>query len=307
MVLKYKTDTLTLFYGENKLNRVEHKFFAESYGGDSESSYRREGYHINDENFFDGTVSITDTLTKNVISDYPIKYEERYEFYRKNYTFSYMSFDGKKISDYFKSKENPSKGYFFNLLSVDLLLSKADFPVEKPPKSLYNTKNNNDEIYADQDSLKVYELESTNNYKIISSSISFKYLREINVQKQGTSTKYFAKIFLKNEGVKYIDLKEIENILVFDPHENRERFVTAPQGLEMYDNTYSDDFFENKEYFITKLPYGAMVEKESDYSTEYIYKNGRKGNLTYVIFNDDEGESYKGIVFSGYLSINKPE
>ncbi|PBJ04993.1 hypothetical protein [Flavobacterium sp. ACN6] len=234
-VLKYKTDTLNLFYDGNQLKRVEKVFFSESYDGDGTSSYERTGYHINKENLMDANAYITDTFAVHTISDYPIKYEERLEFYRKNYKFSYMSFDGKKISNYFKRTENPSNGYMYDLLSMDILLSKVDFPIEKIPKSLYDTKIVNDEVYAGQDSLKVYEVTNTNNYKTISSSIPFRYLRDIKVVKVGSVLKYFAKISL-TEGKKYINLKEIESIQVSDPREEGDRFVTAPKGLELYSN-----------------------------------------------------------------------
>ncbi|MDR6764442.1 hypothetical protein J2Y38_004675 [Flavobacterium sp. 2755] len=66
-VLKYKTDTLNLYYNRNQLNRVEKVIFSESFGGDGTSSYRRIGYHINKENFLDANVYITDTLKVKVI------------------------------------------------------------------------------------------------------------------------------------------------------------------------------------------------------------------------------------------------
>ncbi|TDW46591.1 hypothetical protein EV144_106263 [Flavobacterium sp. 270] len=306
-VLKYKTDTLNLYYDGNQLKRVEKVFFSESFGGDGTSGYERIGYHINKENFLDANVYITDTLKDKVISDYPIEYEERYEFYRKTYSFSYSAFAKKKIDNYFKSSENPSKGYTYDLMSLDVILSKIDFSLQKMPKSLYNIKNNDFELFAGQDSLKVYDIENTNNYKMIHSSIPFYYSRDVQVKKVGNKTKYFAKISLKGQGNKYIDLKEIESIQASDPHLDPERFVTAPNGLEMYDNTYSSNFFGNKEYVMTKIPYGTHVDKQKDYDSEYRYINGRKGNLVYVTYYDDKGESYEGIAFSGYLSINKPD
>lgn len=300
--LKYKTDTLNLFYNGDELNRVEKVFFSESFGGDGTSSYERIGYHINKENFLDANVYITDTLKVKVISDYPIQYEERYEFYRKKYTFNYIS-DGKKISNYFKSKENLSKGYIIDLLSLDVLLSKADFPIGKMPKSLYNIKSISDEVYAGQDSLKVYEPTNIDNYKVISSSIPFKYLRDIKVVKKGTDLKYFAKISLEH-GVKYIDLKEIDNIQVVDPRKDEERFVTSLNGLELY-NGDNEDNFGSKEFLILIIPKGGRVELISD-SPNYYYINGVKGSLVNVRYSDEEGESFEGVVFSGYLSINKP-
>ncbi|MDR6764441.1 hypothetical protein J2Y38_004674 [Flavobacterium sp. 2755] len=215
-----------------------------------------------------------------------------------------MSFDGKKISNYFKSSENPSKGYIYDLLSMDILLSKANFPIEKMPKSLYDIKSMASEVYVGQDSLKVYEPHNTKNFKTISSSIPFKYLRDIKVAKDGVVLKYFAKISLK-EGIKYVNLKEIENIQVFDPHEEGERFVIAPKGLELYSNLESEDNFGNKDFLIAKIPKGTRIELISD-SHDYQYINGKKGSLVNVRYYDKEGERIEGIVFSGYLSINKP-
>ncbi len=302
-VLKYKTDTLNLFYDGNQVNRVEKVFFSESFEGDGTSGYERIGYHINKENFLDANVYITDTLKVKVITDYPIQYEERYEFYRKKYTFNYIS-DGKKNSNYFKSHENPSKGYIIDLLSLDVLLSKANFPLGKMPKSLYNIKSLSDEVYAGQDSLKVYELTNIDNYRVISSSIPFKYLRDIKVVRKSTGLKYFAKISLEH-GIKYIDLKEIEGIQVSDPREDAERFVTASKGLELYNNEGGEDNFGNKKFLILVIPKGGRVELISD-SPNYYYTNGVKGSLVNVRYSDEEGESFEGMVFSGYLSINKP-
>lgn len=253
----------------------------------------------------DANVYITDTLKVKVISDYPIQYEERYEFYRKTYSISYNTFDGKKINNYFKSRKNPSRGYTYDLLSLDIALSKIDFPQSNMPKSLYDIKNNDYKLYAGQYSLKVYEMPNTNNYKIISSSIPFKYLRDINVIKEGGILKYFAKITLMNKGLKYIDLKEIEGIQVSDPREDPERFVTTPKGLELY-NFEDGNNFGDKDFLITIIPKGGRVELISD-SLDYIYLNGIKGSLVNVRYYDKEGESLEGIVFSGYLSINKPE
>ncbi|MFB9079037.1 hypothetical protein ACFFLS_09935 [Flavobacterium procerum] len=302
-VLKYKTDTLNLYYDGNQLNRVEKVFFSESFGGDGTSRYERVGYHINKENFLDANVYITDTLKVKVVSDYPIRYEERYNFYRKNYTFNYMSYDGKKISNYFKSSENPSKGYTYDLLNLDILLSKVSFPIERIPKSLYNIQNNDYELYAGQDSLKIYEPSNTNNYKIISSGTPFKYLRDIKVVKQGVGLKYFAKVSLA-EGIKYIDLKEIEGIQVTDPNKDEDRFVVAPKGLELYDSN-NEDNFGNKDFLISVIPKGGRVQLISD-SPNYFYIKGKKGSLVNVRYDDQEGESFEGMVFSGYLSINKP-
>lgn len=303
-VLKYKTDTLNLFYNGAQLNRVEIKFFSESFGGDTPSGYQREGYHINKENFFDANVSINDTLEVNNVSDYPREYEERYKFYKSNYTFSYMSSDGKKINNYFKSSEKPSQGYVYYLLSLDVVLSKVNFPLQKMPKSLYNINNNTDELYAGQDSIKVYDIDNINNYKIISSSSPFKYLRDIKVEKVGNTVKYFARILIKKD-YKYIDLKEIEGIQVSDSNLDEERFVTAPNGLELYDNSQSINSFGNKEFLITRIPKGERVEVKSD-SGDYMYIDGKKGNLVNVTYYNKEGESKEGIVFSGFLSINKP-
>ncbi|WP_337966762.1 hypothetical protein [uncultured Flavobacterium sp.] len=302
-VLKYKTDTLNLFYDGDHLNRVEIKTFNESFG-DTPSGYDRNGYHINKENFLDATVYITDTLKVNTVSDYPRVYEERYEFYRKTYTISYGSFDGKKIQDYFKSSENPSKGYTYDLLSLDVALSKIDFPLEKMPKSLYNIKNNDYKIYAMQDSIKVYDIDNSNNYKIISSSIPFDYLRDIKVEKVGNTVKYFARISIK-KSYKYIDLKEIEGIQVTNPHLEEERYVTAPNGLELYDNSQTSDCFGKKDFLIVKIPKGERVEVTEN-SGDYIYIDGKKGNLINVRYYNEEGGSKEGIAFSGYLSINKP-
>lgn len=304
-VLKYKTDTLNLFYDGNQLNRIEKVFFSESFGGDGTSSYERIGYHINKENFLDANVYITDTLKVKVISDYPIQYEERYEFYRKTYTISYSTFDGKKINDYFKSRKNPYRGYTYDLLSLDVVLSKIDFPQSKIPKALYDIKNNDYKLYAGQDSLKVYEMPNTKSYKIISSSIPFKYLRDINVIRDGRILKYFAKITLMNEGLKYIDLKEIEGIQVSDPREDPERFVTTPKGLELYNFEYGNNFGD-KDFLITIIPKGGRVELISDSPDYNIYINGIKGSLVNVRYYDKDGESFEGTVFSGYLSITKP-
>ncbi|MEN2400566.1 hypothetical protein GKZ90_0012310 [Flavobacterium sp. MC2016-06] len=305
-VLKTKTDTLNLFYDGNQLNRVEIKFYSESFGGDTPSGYERKGYHINNQNFLDATVYITDTLKVNNVSDYPREYEERYEFYRPNYTFSYISSNKKKFDNYYKSREKPSEGYIYDLSAVDIALSKIDFPIQKFPKSLYDIKSNKYELYASQDSVKVYEINNTNSYKIINSSIPFYYLRDIKVKKEVTGLKYFAKISLKEEGYKYIDLKEIEGIQVVNPHLDEERFVTAPNGLEIYDNRYRSDYFGNKEYLITKIPKGERVEMTIDSDDgDYLYIDGRKGRLVNVRYTDRDGESVEGVVFSGYLSINK--
>jgi hypothetical protein len=306
-VLKTKTDTLSLFYDGNQLNRVEIKFYSESFG-DTPSGYQRDGYHINKDDFFDATVSINDTLKVNNVSDYPREYEERYEFYRPNYAFSYISSDKKKFDNYFKSKEKPSIGYTYDLSKLDIALSKIDFPIQKFPKALYDIKNNNDdELYASQDSIKVYEINNTNSYKIVHTSISFYYLRDIKIKKIGNTLKYFAKISLKEEGYKYIDLKEIEGIQAVNPHLDEERFVTAPNGLEIYDNRYRSDYFGNKEYLITKIPKGERVEMTIDSSNgDYLYIDGRKGRLVNVRYTDRDGESVEGVVFSGYLSINRP-
>lgn len=304
-VLKNKTDTLSLFYDGNQLNRVEIKFYGERFG-DTPSGYEREGYHINKDNFLDANVYITDTLKVNNVSDYPIKYEERYNIYRKDYTFSYISYDGKKITNYFKSKEKPSKGYVYDLVTLDIALSKINFPLQKNPKSLYNIKNNDDKLYASQDSITVYDIKNINSSKKIHSSTPFYYLRDIKVKKVGNTIKYFAKISLKDEGYKYIDLKEIEGIQASNPHLDEERFVTAPNGLELYDNSYRSDYFGNKDFLITTIPKGERVELKAS-SDNYQYIDGKKGSLVNVIYYDKEGESKEGIVFSGYLSINRPQ
>jgi hypothetical protein len=304
-VLQQKTDTLNLFYFGNQLNRVEVKVFNESFGGDTPSGYLRYGYHIDKNNFLDATVTITDTLEVNNASDYPRKYEEYYNFYRNTYTFSYLSPDGKKLENYFKTTEDPSKGYFSSLLSLDIVLSKINFPSEKTPKSLYEINKNKEDLYAGQDSLKVYEISNTNKFKVISSSIPFNYLRDIKVKKEGSSIKYFAKVSLKKEGLKYIDLKEIERIQVTNPHLDEERYVTASNGLELYDNSQESDSFGKKEFLIVKIPKGERVEMKGE-SNDYFYIDGKKGSLVNVIYQDKEGETKEGIAFSGYLSINKP-
>lgn len=307
LIYKYKTDSMNLFFFKNQLNRVELKIFSESYGGDSPSSYIRNGYHINRNNFFDALVYIKDTLTTgNKGLDYPIEYEEYYDFYREKYTFSYTSRDGKNIENYFKSDEKPSKGYFADLLSLDITLAKANFSSQKIPKSIYEIKNNKDELYANQDSLKIYELGDYQKSKYISSSSSFKYLRDIKVKKVGSTNKYFAKILIKKEGLKYIDLKEIESVLVTNPSLESERFVTNKNGLEIYDDLDGDKNFGNKKYVLTKVPKGERVEI-TPYSKEYFFKDGKKGSLVRIIYYNKYGEPIKGIAFSGYLSINKPE
>ncbi|WP_433836081.1 hypothetical protein [Flavobacterium anhuiense] len=304
-VLQQRTDTLNLFYFDNQLNRVEVKVFNESFGGDTPSGYLRYGYHIDKNNFLDATVMINDTLEVNNASDYPRKYEEYYNFYRNTYIFSYLSPDGKKIENYFTSTEDPSKGYFSSLLSLDIVLSKINFSLEKMPKSLYQIKSNKEDLYAGQDSLKVYEINSTDNFKVISSSIPFNYLRDIMVKKEGNSFKYFAKVTFKKEGLKYIDLKEIERIQVIDPHLDEERFVTASNGLELYDNSQESDSFGKKEFLIVKIPKGDRVEMKGE-SEDYFYIDGKKGSLVNIIYYDKDGETKEGIAFSGYLSINKP-
>ncbi|MBL0736772.1 hypothetical protein JI750_07750 [Flavobacterium sp. GN10] len=303
--LQQKTDTLNLFYIDNQLNRVEIKVFNESFGGDTPSGYVRYGYHINKNNILDATVTINDTLEVNNGSDYPRKYEEYYNFYRNTYIFSYVSPDGKKLENYFKSTEDPSKGYFSSLLSLDIVLSKINFPLEKMPKSLYDIKNNKEDLYAGQDSLKVYETNDTGRFKVISSSIPFNYLRDIKIKKDGNSFKYFAKVSIKKEGLKYVDLKEIERIQVINPHLDEERFVTSSNGLELYDNSQESDCFGKEEFLIVKIPKGERVEMKGG-SDDYFYIDGKKGSLVNVIYQDKEGETKEGIAFSGYLSINKP-
>lgn len=172
------------------------------------------------------------------------------------------------------------------------------------PKSLYNIKNNDYKIYAIQDSIKVYDINNTNNNQMVYSSIPFDYLRDIKVEKVGKTIKYFAKISIKRD-YKYIDLKEIEGIQVTNPHLEEERFVTAPNGLELYDNSQTSDCYGKKDLLIAKIPKGERVEVKGD-SGDYIYIDGKKGSLVNVTYYNEEGESKKGITFSGYLSINRP-
>jgi hypothetical protein len=301
-VLKNKTDTLSLFYDGNQLNRVEIKFYSESLGGDGTSAYARRGYHINKEFFLDANVSITDTLQVNDNLDYPIIYEEDYEFFRKNHEITY-SFDGKKISNYFKSNKGVSSSYIYYLVQLDAILSKISLEIEKFPKSLYNITKNDDELYASQDSITVYDIKNTNSSKKLHSSIPFNYLRDIKIKKVGNTIKYFAKISLKKEGYKYIDLKEIEGIQSMNPHLEEERFAAVTNGLALYGNT-GNKFFGDKDNIIAKIPMGGRVQIRDTIPGDLRYVDGKKGYLI-TVYYETEDERLEGVVFGGHLSINK--
>jgi hypothetical protein len=129
----------------------------------------------------------------------------------------------------------------------------------KKTKSLYNIKNNDDELYASQDSITVYDIENINSFKKKHSSTPFYYLRNIKVKKVINTLKYFAKISLKKEGYKYIDPKEIEGIQSMNPHLEEERFKAVANGLELYGNT-DHNFFMDKDNIIAKIPMGGRVQ-----------------------------------------------
>jgi hypothetical protein len=302
-VLEAKTDTLSLFFYKGQLNRIEVKTLYEPYD-DGLAHYERQGYHFSKDNFFDGMVYISDTLKKKVITDYPLVYEERYDFYRKDNEISYTS-DGKKTENYLKTTEKVGYRYEDNLLAVDLLLSKISFQADKFPKPLYTIKDYGKKaLYASQDSITLYNANNFELHKKIQSNVPFNYLRNIKVKKVGNTLKYFAKISLKDEGVKYIDLKEIQGIQSVNPHLEKERFVAVTKGLKLY--WYSDlNNYGDEEQLLTVLPLGAKVEIKDTLSSELI-ENGKKGFLIRVYYDDVEGETLEGVLFSGALSLKKP-
>lgn len=247
---------------------------------------------------------ISDTLKKKVITDYPLVYEEEYHFYKKDCEISYTS-DGKKIENYFKTSKKVGYRYEDDLLEVDLLLSKVNYQADKFPKPLYKIKDYDKKgLYAAQDSITLYNPNNFESYKKIQSSVPFNYLRNIKVQKVGNTLKYFAEISLKDQGVKYIDLKEIEGIRVSNPHLEKERFVAAKEGLKLY--WYSDlNNYGDEEKLMTVLPLAAKVEIIDTLSEELI-EDGKKGFLIRVYYEDAERETLEGILFNGGLSLKKP-
>ncbi|MFC5046022.1 hypothetical protein ACFSTE_05335 [Aquimarina hainanensis] len=300
-----KFDTIKLFYKKQQLLRVvRNKWYNPSEAYDSFYGATEIGYAIDDQTF---TVTGIKGFEQGGYNAFT-KVDPIYIYKR-----SYLRYqDSGELEVHYRNGNYNGYGmgcfpsptaYQEDLLKMDILLSKANFPVTDfpAPLPLFTASPYSYALRPVQDTLRIYNTYNRNDYEILTpydDAPRFAYLRTIKRIKEDNRTRYLAQIkFEDQSSIQYIDLKEVQNVayLMTPPL----RFVTAStlHIRDPYDNA-----------IIAKVPYGKQVTIKSILSHEVKYIDNKPGFWVYVIYKKtpDKTDWIYGKVFSGYLSVHQP-